>query len=163
MNTIKTINTVATAIALTFGIAAAAHAHPGGNMQNGQGAQSGQHQGMQGKGMHGMQGGMAHGQMQGGMPHGQMQGGMAHGQMQGMGPGAARGTPNAQGPRGPQAGQTLKTPEEQAAMHDKMQNAKTPEERREIAMANRAEMEKRAADQGITHQHRGPRHGATSN
>ena len=144
----NTINTIATAIAFSFGIAAAAHAHPGEGMQNGPGAQSGQHPGMQGKGMQGMHG---------------MQGGMAHGQMQGMGPGAARGTPNAQGPRGPQAGQTLKTPEEQASMHEKMQNAKTPEERREIAMANRAEMEKRAADQGITHQHRGPRHGATTN
>lgn len=153
----NTINTIATAIALTFGIAAGANAHPGEGMQHGQGAKAQQHQGMQG----GMGQGMAQGMGQG-MGHG-MHANAGHGPMQGMGPGAGTATPNPQGPRGPNTGSTLKTPEEQAAMREKMQNAKTPEERRAIAMANRTEMEKRAAEQGTAHTHRGPRFGATTN
>jgi hypothetical protein len=35
-------------------------------------------------------------------------------------------------------------------MIEKMRNAKTPEERQKIAEANRAEMEKRAKEKGIT-------------
>ena len=76
-----------------------------------------------------------------GMQHGQM-GGMGHGQMGGMG----------HGPMGvgPATAQQLMTPEEQAAFREKMQNAKTAEERQKLAEANRAEMEKRAKEKGIT-------------
>jgi hypothetical protein len=52
------------------------------------------------------------------------------------------------GPTG--AHQQLLTPEERSAFQEKMRNAKTPEERQEIAQANRAEIEKRAKEQGIT-------------
>jgi hypothetical protein len=93
-----------------------------------------------GMGQHGQMGGMAHGQM-GGMQHGQM-GGMQHGQMGGMGHGAMGA--------GPVAAQQLMTPEERAALHEKMQNAKSVEERRTLAEANRTEMEKRAKEKGIT-------------
>ena len=51
---------------------------------------------------------------------------------------------------GPAAAQQLMTPEEQRAMIEKMQNAKTPEERQKLAEVNRAEMEKRAKEKGIT-------------
>jgi hypothetical protein len=51
---------------------------------------------------------------------------------------------------GPAAAQQLMTPEEQRAMIEKMQSAKTPEERQKLAEANRAEMEKRAKEKGIT-------------
>jgi Spy/CpxP family protein refolding chaperone len=51
---------------------------------------------------------------------------------------------------GPTAAQQLMTPEEQTAFREKMQNAKTPEERQKLAEANRAEMEKRAKEKGIT-------------
>lgn len=89
-----------------------------------------------------MQGGMPHGMQhvsQGGMQHG-MQGGMRHG-----------------------AGQQLMTPEERTALHEKMRNAKTPEERQKIAEATRTEMQKRAQEKGITlPEHRGPHFGGTS-
>ena len=71
-----------------------------------------------------------------------MMGGMGHG---GMGPGAMGG-----GPAGRMAGQQLMSPEEHTALQEKMRNAKTPEERQKIAEANRAEMEKRAGEKGIT-------------
>jgi hypothetical protein len=51
---------------------------------------------------------------------------------------------------GPMAGHQLMTPEEQQAFIEKMRNAKTPEERQKLAEANRAEMEKRAKEKGIT-------------
>jgi len=92
-----------------------------------------------------MGGGMEHGK--GGMQHG-AQGGMQHG---GMGGGAGHG-----------AGQQLMTPEERTALQEKMRNAKTPEERQQIAAANRAEMQKRATEKGITlPEGRGPRTGTT--
>jgi len=72
---------------------------------------------------------------------GQMGGGMGP-QMHmkgGMGPGAMKG-----GPAGPAAAQELMTPEERTALQEKMRNAKTPEERQQIATATRTEMEKRA-------------------
>jgi len=82
------------------------------------------------------------------MKHG-MRGGQGHA---GMGHGA----------HGPQAAQQLMTPEERAATMEKMRAAKTPEERQQIAAATRAEMQKRAADRGITlPEHRGPRFGTT--
>jgi hypothetical protein len=84
------------------------------------------------------------GQMMGGGMGMHGMGGMGHGPM---GAGAA-------------AAQQLMTPEEQTAFREKMQNAKTPEERQKLAEANRAEMEKRAKEKGITlPQPHGPRAG----
>jgi hypothetical protein len=119
---------------LGLGIAVAtAYAHPG-QMGGGMGPQM--------KGMHG-KGGMQHG-AQAGMQHGK--GGMGHG---GMGGGAQHG-----------AGQQLMTPEERTALQEKMRNARTPEERQQIATATRAEMQKRAQEKGITlPEGRGPRFG----
>lgn len=71
------------------------------------------------------------------------EGGMAHGPMAGMGHGPMGG-------HGAQTGAQLMTPEERTAMQEKMRNAKTPEERQKIAEANRAEMQKRAKEKGIT-------------
>ena len=94
------------------------------------------------------------GQMGSGMEHGK--GSMQHGakggsQHGGMGAVAGHG-----------AGQQLMTPEERTALQEKMRNAKTPEERQQIAAANRAEMQKRATEKGITlPEGRGPRTGAT--
>lgn len=100
------------------------------------GAHGGMEQGM-GQGMgHGMQGG--HGGMHGSM--GGMHGGK--GQMQGHGGGMG-------------AGQQLMTPEERTAMREKMHAAATREERQALATANRAEMEKRAKEKGITLPERG--------
>lgn len=143
------LNKIAAAVALSLGLAATASAHPmGGNM--GHGAQQGghQHQGMQGHSGQNRMEGMKHGRMEGqtrmqGMKHGEAQAG--HGKAQG------------HGQHGAQTGQSLITPEERTAFRDKMRNAKTPEERQQIALANRAEMEKRAAEKGITlPEHRGP-------
>lgn len=121
---------------LSLGLAAAAvSAHPG---QMGGGMQ------------HGMRGGEQHG-MHGGMEHGMR--GAQHGKHEGKGPHGAR-----QGESRPQGGQSLMTPEERTAMREKMRAAKTPEERQQIAAANRAEIEKRAKERGITlPEHRGPR------
>ena len=76
------------------------------------------------------------------------------GGMMGMGPGMMI---HGMGPAGTGAGMmhgapmaALVTPEERAAMQEKMRNAKTPEERQKIAESMRAEMEKRAKEKGIT-------------
>jgi hypothetical protein len=131
---------------LGLGIAVAtAYANPG-QMGGGMGPQSkdGMQHGAQGGMQHGAQGGMQHG-AKGGMQHG-TQGGTQHG---GMGGGAEHG-----------AGQQLMTPEERTALQEKMRNAKTPEERQQIATATRAEMQKRATEKGITlPEGRGPRTG----
>ena len=83
-------------------------------------------------------------------------GGTGPGMMRGMGPGMMRGPMGA----GPAAAQQLMTPEEQTAFREKMQNAKTPAERQKLAEANRAEMEKRAKEKGITlPEPHGPRSG----
>ena len=117
---------------LGLGIAVAAYAQPG-QMGGGMGPQ--------------MKGGMQHG-AQGGMQHG-AKGGTGHGPM---GAGAA----------GHGTAQQLMTPEERTALQEKMRNAKTPEERQQIATATRAEMEKRAQEKGITlPEHHGPRFGTT--
>ncbi len=133
------INKIATAVALSLGLAVTAWAHPGqvgGGM--GPGAQAGQ--------QHGMQGGM-------GMGQGRMQHGAGNQANRGQG---CDGT-NAQSPRGPQTGQSLMTPEERTAIREKMRGAKSPEERQQIAAANHAEMQKRATEKGITlPEHRGP-------
>ena len=143
----KTFNKIAIAVALSLGLAATAYAQPG-RMGGGMGPcaqQGGQQQ---------MQGGM-------GMGQGRMQN-MNYGGKQGAGcPQANSGQgcnfTNNQGAR-PQAGQQLMTPEERTAMREKMRNAQTPEERQQIAMANHAEMQKRAAEKGITlPEFRGPR------
>lgn len=85
--------------------------------------------------------------MTSGMQHG-MKGGMGR---EGMGPGTGHG---------PAAGQQLMTPEERTALIEKMRNAATPEERQKLAEANRAEMQKRAQEKGITlPEHRGPHAG----
>jgi uncharacterized protein involved in copper resistance len=126
---------IAIGAAAALGLAAGvAIAHPG--QMGGAMGKHGQMSGMQ----HGQMGGMQHGQM-GGMQQGQM-GGMQQGQMGGMGHGAMGA--------GPAAAQQLMTPEERAALREKMQNAKSAEERRTLAEANRAEMDKRAKDKGIT-------------
>lgn len=64
-----------------------------------------------------------------------MRGGAAHGPRAGAGMGAAASQ--------------LMTPEERQAVRDKMRNAATPEERRQIAEATRAELQKRAQEKGI--------------
>ena len=63
----------------------------------------------------------------------------------GMGPGMMHG-----GFAGPMAAQQLMTPDERTALQEKMHNAKTLEERQKLAEANRAEMQKRAKEKGIT-------------
>jgi hypothetical protein len=72
--------------------------------------------------------------------------GMQHGNRAGNG---AAGMQHA--PRGPQAAaQQLMTPEERTATMEKMRAAKTPEERHQIVITLRAEMQKRATEKGIT-------------
>lgn len=101
-----------------------------------------------------MGGGMgAH--MQGGMHQGAMAG-MQHGAMGGAGHG-----PMGAGAAGQGAGPQLMTPEERSAVIEKLHNAKTPEERQQIVATNRAEMQKRAQERGVTlPEHRGPHFGA---
>ena len=85
--------------------------------------------------------------MQGGMQHGAMAGGKGHG---GMSRSAA----------GYGAGPEVLTQEERSAMIEKMHNAATPEERQKIIAENRAEMQKRAQEKGVTlPEHRGPHAG----
>lgn len=76
---------------------------------------------------------------------GPMGGGMGPAMKGGMGPGRMAG-----GPAGFAAGQQLMTPEERAALQEKMRNAKTPEERQKLAEATHTEMQKRAQEKGIT-------------
>ena len=106
--------------------------------------------------------GMGH-EMKGGMQHG-AKGGMQHGAKDGMQHGAKGGTQHGGmgGGAGHGAGQQLMTPEERTALQEKMRNARTPEERQQIATATRTEMEKRAKEKGITlPEHRGPHFGGT--
>ncbi len=80
-------------------------------------------------------------------------GGFGPGFMRGMGAGMGPGMGPAMmhgGFAGPAAARQLMTPEEQQVFIEKMQNATTPEERQKLAEANRAEMEKRAKEKGIT-------------
>ncbi|MGV3627638.1 MAG: hypothetical protein ACO1PN_08125 [Betaproteobacteria bacterium] len=125
------LNKTAIAVALTLGVTAA-YAQPGqmrGNMEHGA---QGQHQGMQ----HDMKDRMHKGMNHDGDKH--TKGHSEHGS---------------------KAAQSLATPEERSAMHDKMRAAKTPEERQQIASANRAEMQKRATEKGITMPERRGEHG----
>lgn len=138
------LNKIATAVALSLGLAATAYAHPG-QMGNGMGP------GAQQGGQHQMQGQMGQGRMQG-MNHGGKH--AAAGQQANRGEGCDGA--KSQG-ASPHAGQQLMTPDERTAMRDKMRNAKSTEERQQIALANHAEMQKRATEKGITlPEHRGP-------
>ena len=122
---------------LSLGIAVTAYAQPG-QMGGGMGPH--------------MQGGMQHGAMAG-MQHGTQ--GAQHGMTGGRGHGGMSG-----GAAGLGAGPELMTQEERSAMIEKMRGAKTPEERQKIAEENRAEVQKRAQEKGITlPQHRGPHAG----
>jgi Spy/CpxP family protein refolding chaperone len=95
----------------------------------------------------GMGQGMHDGQHQG------MHGGQHHGKRGDRGAGGTH-----RGAHDRQAIRQLMTPEERTAMREKMHAAKTPEERQQIAAANRAEMQKRAKEKGITlPEPRGPR------
>jgi Spy/CpxP family protein refolding chaperone len=82
-------------------------------------------------------------------PH--MRGGMQHGMAGGTDPGFAHrqaGSPE------------LMTQEERSAMIERMHNAATPEERQKVIAENRAAMQKRAQEKGITlPEHRGPHAG----
>ncbi len=122
----KTISKITTAVALSLGLAAVAYAHPGqmGNC-TGPNAQQGCQQQMQS------------------MNHGGKHAAMGQNQGQGCDGAKAQGST-------PQAGQQLMTPEERTAMRDKMRNAKSTEERQQIAQANHSEMQKRATEKGIT-------------
>ena len=81
-----------------------------------------------------------------GMMGGRMMGMMGPGMMGGGGPGMMGGRMMAFN----QSNQQLMTPEERIAIQDKMSKATTIEERQKIAVANRAEMEKRAKEKGVT-------------
>ena len=124
----------------------------GGNMGYGP-MQGGMRQGMMGggNGYGMMQGGMRQGMMGGNMGYGPMQGGMRQGMMGGgNGYGMMQGG-RPQGMAGPNSAiQQLMTPEERSALFEKMRNAKTPDERQKLATENRAELEKRAKEKGIT-------------
>jgi hypothetical protein len=74
-------------------------------------------------------------------PHAGMQDGMRGGH----GPAGMQ-----HGMQGTAAAQQLITPEERTATMEKMRAAKTPEEREQIATAMRTEVQKRAAEKGIT-------------
>jgi hypothetical protein len=121
----KSMQSVAMGLAAATGLALAATlavAHPGGGwgMGMGMGAGPGSGPGM-GYGMGGM--------------------------MMGGGPGACA---NAQGGSGPFAGQPLFTVEEMTAHRDAMRNATTVEQRQQLMTAHRTEMQRRAAERGIT-------------
>jgi hypothetical protein len=71
----------------------------------------------------------------------------------GFGPGSMRGMESPMmhgGHGGSTPAQQLVTPEERQAFIEKMRSAKTAEERQKLAEANRAEIEKRAKEKGIT-------------
>ena len=76
---------------------------------------------------------------------GDASGGFGPGSMRGMGSPMMHG-----GHGGPTPAQQLVTPEERQAFIEKMRSAKTAEERQKLAEANRAEIEKRAKEKGIT-------------
>ena len=85
--------------------------------------------------------GMGPGMMGRGMGPGMMGGGMGHGMMGGMGHGPMAGGANAP--------MSLMTSEERTALMEKMRNAKTPEERQQLAQATHEQMQKRAKEKGI--------------
>ncbi len=131
----KLSNRIAAGVAVALGLGfavAVANAHPG----------------QMGYGM----GPCAAGEMQQGMGPGMMGGGMGQGNMGGMRHGMGSGRMGGNG-----IAQQLMTPDEMVAFREQMRAATTPEERQQIAQANRAEMQKRAQEKGITlPQGRGP-------
>ena len=151
----KRSHKIAAGIAASLGLAlaTAAYAHPGwyGGGPCATGAQPAGYA-MGPGGGYGPGAGAGPGWMHrgGGYGPGAMMRGGGYGPGAGMGPGF--------GGRGLAA--QLMTPEELAAHRDKMLNAATPEERQQIAAANHAELQKRAAEKGITLPQRfGPRGG----
>jgi len=78
----------------------------------------------------------------------------------GMGSGMGRGMAmhgGTAGTTGQAAMHEIMTAEERTALMEKMRSARTPEERQQLAVATRTEMEKRARDKGITlPEQRGP-------
>jgi len=93
-------------------------------------------------------------------PQGAGPGGFGPGSMAGKGPGMMMHG----GSTGPMAGQQLMTPEERQALGEKMRTAETPEERRKLAEATHAEMEKRAKERDIAlPEGHGPRGGIGAN
>lgn len=142
------------AASLTLALATSAFAQPAG-AGNGPCATGGTQQGYGPGGGYGPGAGMGPGRMgsgfgpAAGMGPGRMGRG-GFGPVAGMGPGF--------GDRG--LASQMMTTEERAAHRDKMLNAATPEERQQIAAANHAEMQKRAAERGVTQpQQFGPRQG----
>jgi hypothetical protein len=120
------LSSIAAAVALTLGIAATAGAHQG--PMGGKAGEGSQHQGMQHGGKHdGKHGGVKHA-------------------------GRGEGCDGAKAQKSAQRDtmRSLMSEEERNAFREKMRNAKTSEERQQIAAAGRSEMEKRAADKGIT-------------
>lgn len=116
------LTTIATAVALSLGLATTAIAHQGS--MGGKSGEGSQHQGMQ---------------------HGGKHGDSKHA---GRGEGCDGKNMRSDKTRGAES--QLMSQEERTAFRDQMRNAKTPEERQQIAAAGRAEMEKRAAEKGIT-------------
>jgi len=143
----ENFNKIATAVTLSLGLAATAYAQQG---PMGAAWDLARNRRPAGAGLHGH----GSGRMQ------TMQGGM--GRMQAMNYGGRQGAGCQQGNRGtgcdfannpgarPKVGQQLMTPEERIAMREKMRTAATPEERQQLMAANHAEMQKRAAEKGIT-------------
>ncbi len=90
-------------------------------------------------------------------PQCQGHGGKGHGMHQRMGQGMGQGMQGEGGKQSKACGsdrhaamRDLMTEQERQAMKDKMRAAKSPEERQQLMAANRAEMEKRAKEKGIT-------------
>lgn len=123
------ITTGIAVIGLAF--AGAVFAHPGG--QQGRAMGHG--------GMHGM-GHQMMGQCAG-------QAGADNATCTGMGAGGMHGQRSGAG-EGGAAAQSLMSAEERQALRDKMRSAKTPDERQRLAQENRATMEQRAKERGIT-------------
>lgn len=152
----RTLTGIAVALSVALGAAGTASAHPAGmgasGCMDGQpGMKSGQMDEMHSR-MGAMHAHMAavHAMHQGAMG---MQG--QPGAMPGMGSGGEKmghdhGMMGSAGPEAQGAAHSLMTPEERSAFREKMRSAATREERQKLAQANRAEMEKRAAENGVT-------------
>ena len=140
----RTVSGIAVALSVALGAAGTAGAHPGGmgagDCMDGQsGMKAGHMDGMHSR-MDDMQGQMDR-------MHGQK--GAMQDQMGGMHARMAEMHAMQHGPEAGGAAHTLMTPEEHSAFRQKMQSATTPEERKKLAQANRAEMEKRAIEKGV--------------
>jgi hypothetical protein len=135
----KITRTVAVGVAAVLGLGYAtvsALAHPGG--QGAMGWGQGHHTGR--------------GAMGGGMGYGMMGGGGGYPAMAAYGAGCyGTGPAGAGAGRGhPMGAWGYLSAEEQQAFREQMQNATTPEQRREVAAAHRSTIEQRAREQGVT-------------